>query len=691
MNQSFITIKLNMVLFVLALTIGNTTYGFNEAKVDSLLQVLKQTTSEQHQGKILLQLSELYSTQDFAQSEAYLNQALALPSIQEYDTLYMDLLKTRGVIVLRQSRFDEALQNFEASAEVAKAMDYSLALARNYNNMGETYMKWGKVAEAQDYLEQSLAIKKELQDSAGVVHSSNVLGRLLYNQGKYEEAMEYYLEAVVIAEQIDALRLLAILYNNISLIHRNEKRFDKSEEYLDLATEVAEQLDDNVVKVELIITRGNLFFMSDNYERAIEAYLQGYELTKKVGFSTSTVTFLVNLGNVSGKMGNYEEVIKYGKEALELSKKSGYKINQLYSHVMVGDAFKNLHRFSEAIAQYEVALQIAIEINAREILDVYQVLAKAYKESGNYQKALEYQSNYIAAKDSMDTENNKAKMAEMEAKYEHEKLQRELEEQSTALTIQEKENEIQALQISNNYYVIGGLLLLITMMVLMAWFYSRQNKIKAQQRTVVLEQKLLRSQMNPHFIFNSLIAIQNYIVNNNARDASNYLSNFARLMRLILENTREEMITLDREIQTLNLYLELQQLRHSSKFTYVIEVADSLNVELAVIPPMFAQPFIENAIEHGIEPKEGVGKIHVKFWQDGKQLIMEILDNGVGLHAQKSTTHQYRSLATTITSERVELMKKKNGGGIAFKVVDLVDDSSEFNTKVTFVFPISYT
>ena len=135
------------------------------------------------------------------------------------------------------------------------------------------------------------------------------------------------------------------------------------------------------------------------------------------------------------------------------------------------------------------------------------------------------------------------------------------------------------------------------------FYFYRQRRVIAQQREKLLEQKLLQMQLNPHFIFNSLQAIQDYIYSNNEKEASQYLSKFARLMRLTLENSRHENIVLKKEIEGLNNYLALQKLRMGSKLQYTIAVADDIDTGFTEIPPMLIQPFVENAVEHGIKMK----------------------------------------------------------------------------------------
>ena len=163
--------------------------------------------------------------------------------------------------------------------------------------------------------------------------------------------------------------------------------------------------------------------------------------------------------------------------------------------------------------------------------------------------------------------------------------------------------------------------------------------------------------MNPHFIFNSLYSIQNFIVTEKPDKASIYLSKFAKLVRNILDNSTEEYVTLEKEISTIDNYLELQKVRYAGKFNYRIDIADEIDTETMKIPPMLAQPFIENAIEHGIKHRETPGHIDIRFSLKDHTLIFEVEDDGVGRQKAREIEivqePDHSSMATSLTRERL--------------------------------------
>lgn len=251
------------------------------------------------------------------------------------------------------------------------------------------------------------------------------------------------------------------------------------------------------------------------------------------------------------------------------------------------------------------------------------------------------------------------------------------------------------LRIEKDRYIIialGGVILIIILLFIM--FY-RQWQMKYHQRILSLEQRLLRSQMNPHFIFNSLMNIQNFILSNDVKKANNYLTRFARLVRAILENSREEFILLEEEIGMLRNYLDLQKLRHNSKLDYEILIDEHIMTEDILIPPMLTQPFVENAIEHGIMLKEGKGLVTIEICQNKEYLLVIIKDNGVGrkeaMARMETSQKTQRSLSTKITRERIDLYNSKAKNKIELKISDIKDENAKsvLGTSVKLKIPLS--
>jgi LytS/YehU family sensor histidine kinase len=204
----------------------------------------------------------------------------------------------------------------------------------------------------------------------------------------------------------------------------------------------------------------------------------------------------------------------------------------------------------------------------------------------------------------------------------------------------------------------------------------------------------LQAQMNPHFIFNCLSSIQQYIFSQDALEANRYLTGFARLIRATLHHSSRPFITLGAEIDYLTTYLSLEKLRFKEKMDYQIIVDPAIDVQQAIIPPMLIQPYVENAMRHGLRHKTtGKGYIRVRFALGAEKLSVTVEDNGIGRRAAavyKTREHiEYQSRGMNLTADRIRLMNAKFNNGIYIAVTDLQDDAgAAAGTRVVMYFPL---
>jgi sensor histidine kinase YesM len=222
---------------------------------------------------------------------------------------------------------------------------------------------------------------------------------------------------------------------------------------------------------------------------------------------------------------------------------------------------------------------------------------------------------------------------------------------------------------------------------------QEQERLKMEKDMVRLEQKALRLQMNPHFIFNALNSIQGLIGTQDNKTARYYLAKFSKLMRLTLENSRDQRIPLDNEIRTLDNYMSLERFSSGEQFDFNIECTDDLDPEELMIPPMMIQPFVENAIIHGVSKIEHHGQIHVLFECKDDKIICSISDNGIGrkkaaeVKSQKENHH--KSTALVVTQERLDILNIGGNGQKSLEIVDLYhDDGAAAGTKIMIRIPL---
>jgi ligand-binding sensor domain-containing protein len=242
------------------------------------------------------------------------------------------------------------------------------------------------------------------------------------------------------------------------------------------------------------------------------------------------------------------------------------------------------------------------------------------------------------------------------------------------------------------WFIATVSLLTILVIVYLWWLHLRDIKLSMQN--VALSHTLLRLQMNPHFIFNSLTAIQNYIYAHQPQEAGQFLSDFSKLIRLILDNSRHEYISLEKEIETMTLFVDLQKLRFEQGFDFICEVDPDMLPDITFVPPMLAQPFLENAIEHGLMPQKKKGIIHVRYTLIGKVIRFEIRDNGIGLTKSKENKTQsqmlHHSLSIKICRERLFHLHKDIKSKPQFIIEEIVEDGQVKGTRVMFDMPFRF-
>ncbi len=248
---------------------------------------------------------------------------------------------------------------------------------------------------------------------------------------------------------------------------------------------------------------------------------------------------------------------------------------------------------------------------------------------------------------------------------------------------------------------------LILFIVLLGWIliYRRFRQLKKKHKIekkmldfekelFELEQKALRLQMNPHFIFNSLNSIQSFIINNDTDKAIFYLSKFAQLMRLILSNSSQSFVAIQDEIKVISYYLDIEKIRFENKFEYKIDIDPAIEDEFFGIPPMIIQPYVENAIIHGILQKEGLGRINISLKLiENDRVFCVVEDNGIGREKaseiKKQSGIKHKSKGMLITKERLDILSFQNKAQMSVTIIDLTDDSgAPLGTRVELIIPI---
>jgi hypothetical protein len=217
-----------------------------------------------------------------------------------------------------------------------------------------------------------------------------------------------------------------------------------------------------------------------------------------------------------------------------------------------------------------------------------------------------------------------------------------------------------------------------------------EEKKSIESEIVAVQLTALRAQMNPHFIFNSLNSIRAYVISNETKKASDYLNKFARLIRLILHYSSKNTIPLKEELETLKLYVELEQMRYRDDFGFELKIAQGVDIEKLMVPPLILQPYVENAIGHGLAPKTGDKKLLVGIEKSGHNISFTIRDNGVGRSFSKKFLNdsKHKSVAMELTRKRINLASENKTGDKNIEIIDIEEAGQPAGTEVRFTLPV---
>ena len=516
-----------------------------------------------------------------------------------------------------------------------------------YSQLGHIYSYQAMRGSALDNYQKALAIAKQESNQLFEAMLDESIGFLLYEDGKYEEALEYLNSSMPYFIEKNRLASLGNVKLAQALIYlKTGLAYEKVINTLHEVEEMARNEDMIYLLIETLNTQ-----------------------------SLAYLTFEKNLN----------KVLTNSKEALKM-----IQSNDPLDYFDQGITHANLSQYYQLTNQSSIALDYTDSAifyldqtqSIADLTGVYQTRIDLYNQQQNYQKANEAYAKLLDLKSRLFDQQQADKINDLQTQYETEKKEAEIAHLSQQTAIQDLEIN------RRNQTIVIGIISFVFLLGLSYFWYFRQSTLRKRQQ-VEIEQRFLRSQLNPHFISNALVAIQNSLLTNDAESTSSYLSTFARLMREILENSREEYIALEDEVNMLRDYLELNRKRLEDSFSYQIDVSDDLDLELDRIPPMFVQPFVENALEYGLGNDQQQGKIDVLFSREGDYLKVVVSDNGPGLQETKSSFSQKRSLSSSIIRERINLLNHSMKKSIKLSLEDRKDHLSEIvGAQVTIYIPL---
>ncbi len=539
----------------------------------------------------------------------------------------------------------------------------SLVNAHLQNALAEACFELSEFDLAEQAYKKAISGFKNNSDTTLWVNSLNNLGVLCYLTAEFDRALFYYDQVLELeVKRKDSLGV-AEIYQNIGLVYEGLEHFEPFFEFSLKALEVYERIgmDDHVA--DIANNLGMVYAVQDKYADSFMNLDKAERLFRKQDDTVGFCVALSNKGFLFRKQKKYEAALVSLNEAIELLLKYESPSELIDAYSNVADVYKEIGEKTKAITYYRLAQVLREKIGVVDIhVDNHYDMYETYKAMGDYKNALAMLELANVRRDSLFTAEKYKIVAEAENKYYSEKREKEL------LNLRMREQK------KSKYIILLLMLIAIVIASLVVIVYVL--KIKERSRRLVLEQKILRIQMNPHFIFNSLSGVQSLILQERTIDACDYVGYFSKLLRLILEHGNADVITLKLELEILHNYLFIQNMRFEHPINYQINIDERLDEEHTMVPPLLAQPFIENAIEHGGLSKIKDNLIQVNYTLDKSNILLVVEDNGVGINKTmgKQKKKGHKSLAVDITRSRIKsLMGSESNDFFSIEDLSIVD------------------
>lgn len=551
-----------------------------------------------------------------------------------------------------------------------------------------------KLAQHENRSQDKKILSEAVNDSYSEEKKAlNGLGRTSLRLSQFEEALQYYRE---------------LLTKNLSSVEKAECQLNISEAYYgmkkyDDALKVVNEIElskksRSSVDVRIQNQKAKIYAQQNQLEKTQQFYSNSLQSQRSSGAAApsnsnvqdqlSTQEAKEEISAVLKDQRKYDDEINLRRQSIQYNLEKENLPEVTRDKVAISNALATKGELSEALKEAEEASAIADTLNnPKEQANAYLSLADLYEKNGRNNQALSAYKKYSKAVIKTE-ELNQERLTE---KSEIIQKQQDIEQLSKDVSIGQREAKIHDQALFRQQLIIYGLSVILLIVVVAAYFIYRSAQT-SKTANQLLALKSLRSQMNPHFIFNALNSVNHFVAQQDERTANKFLSEFSQLMRLVLENSQEDFIPLYKEQEILTLYLKLEHYRFRDKFDYEISIDETISAETVEVPPMLIQPYIENAVWHGLRYKESKGKLLLNISAENGFLIVEILDDGIGRKksAALKTANQRKHTSTGLKNiqERLQIINK------VYKTqyrVDIEDLTAEGGTRVRIYLPITKT
>ncbi len=664
------------------------------------------------------------------------------------DTTRVDLLNDLAK-QFWQTKADTAQLYAKEALEEARKNNYLKGEAEAFRILGLSSNFHGNQVQARAYLKKAIHLFEQIGYEPGLAAALNNLGVVDDFSGNYEEGLQAHQQALTIFRELGNQEAVGSVLNYIGIIYQDQGNYEKAIEYCLQGLQIRQEIQDHAGIAFSLINVGNMYLAAKKFQTALDYYLESLAYAQERDLPSATYSRW-QLGKTYGQLGQYDSALHFLNQVLEKDPNDNIALNLLgeiylalqdyevaqkyllqslsllkedndrslaYVQVLhnICKVYAAQHRYLEALAYAQKSLAISQETGAREETQAIALtLSEIYAGLQDFSQAYRYQQRYITLKDSITSEEYNRRLAVLEADLELSKKQTHIEVLTQQQQLQQQELKRQANL--RNVFVVGlcftlllGLFIVRNIslkrkaeLLLKARLESdlelermekAQKEVSFQSRTAELEMMALRAQMNPHFIFNCLNSINRFILKNEPETASDYLTKFSRLIRLILQNSQSMYVSLESELEALRLYLEMEVSRFEGQFDYRINFDPDLEIEDLEVPPLIIQPFVENAIWHGLMHKEDLGHLLIELRRENDMLYCQITDDGVGrqraAELKSKSASKNKSLGMRITAHRLALINTLNEKATTVEVTDLMDASGQAcGTRILLKIPV---
>lgn len=637
---------------------------------DSLKNLLKQSIHDTLRVKYLLYFADRSESNNRSEARLLLDSADRVANRSKSKLWQLSVYVSKGLLLHNLGKSDSAILYYNKVLLYENDTLFGVPVARVWGNLINHYRQAGDLKPALEY-----ALKSEKYYAANNKYRSlaNIYGNIagiLYDLGDSKTALEYDRKTVSLAYGHNITDILATSYRNLASSY-GENGFPDS----------------------------SMFY----YKKSLDAAIK-YKRTSEIGFSCQAIGVEFFLA------GNTDSAYLYLNKARKVyEEKEIFDESYPYLYCYLGKVETGRKNFVNAETYLFKADSASQSLGYfTDNLEIKKALKDLYAAKGNWEKAFQYQEEYVILNDSLQRDENTRVTRELEKKYNTAKKEKENIELKAA-------NELQEQKISSRNRILAATVAAISLLALVLFFIFRNyrnerkhvvilDKLNLQlthQRDEILninkllQLKVLRTQMNPHFIYNCLNAINNLVMKSESDKASHYLLNFSKLLRMILDFSDKTFVDLEDEIKFINLYLSLEAMRMGSDFTYEVNASNHILEDDIAIPSLLIQPFIENAIWHGLINKEGDKKLTVSFEEakDNHQLKCIVEDNGIGRekaaeNKNRNHTMLHESKGIKITQERMELLRYQIKNEVSVNIKDKKNSLNKSEgTKIELVLP----